>query len=189
MLYLNKILKNEKGMTLVELLAVFVLFVIVSVFVLVFFKSGLETTNEIRSESFLRDEADYIISRFIKEIYVTKQSHIIENNGSSFLEVTNDNTICLKDDEGNWLRTPACEETIYRIGFIKEGNDVSLAFKDETYQIQNKSIKIHDHSFIEGNPNETNLYKISLTLTYNKNRGNKVNSQLDFVNQIHAIQD
>lgn len=188
MLYLNKILKYEKGMTLVELLAVLVLLVIVSIFVFGFLKSGLETTNEIRSESFLRDEADYIISSFIKEIYVTKQSHIIDNNGS-FLEVTNDITKCLKDDEDNWLRTPACEKTIYRIGFIKEGNAISLEFKDEIYKIENNSIKIHNQSYIEGNPNETNLYKISLSLTYNKNRGNKVISQLDFVNQIQTIQD
>ncbi|MEK4128307.1 type II secretion system protein [Solibacillus sp. FSL W8-0474] len=184
---MSKIIKNNKGLTLVELLAAIVLIIIVSAFVFRLLYSGIDTTNKIRTESFLRDEADIIISRFIKEIYSTKQSHIIENTGS-YLEIAKDISKCTKDDVGNWLRNSNCE--IYKVGFLKEGDIMTLVFKNGIYKIQNSSIQINDDSFIDGNPKETSLYKISLSLTYQYNPSIKASSKrMDFINQIQAIQD
>ena len=56
-------------MTLVELLAAIIIGAIVSFSIFQFLYKGMENTKIIQTENFLRDEADIIISRFVKELY------------------------------------------------------------------------------------------------------------------------
>lgn len=69
-------LKDEKGMSLIELLATIALAGIVAALIFSVMSTSLKTTERVSAESELRDEADLIMSNFIESLYKTKQSDI-----------------------------------------------------------------------------------------------------------------
>lgn len=178
---MNKFLKNEHGMTLVELLAAIIIGAIVSFFIFQFLYKGMENTKIIQTENFLRDEADIIISRFVKELYTTKQSHIVRLSSleGSYLEVTNDITKCPKNEDGSWAINSECENTLYKIGFITNDSDTSIIYNDERYTVQNNNITISSASYISGDPDTTSLYEIHLELEATHKKGNDIVKKKD----------
>lgn len=192
MFHLNKQQTNEQGLTLVELLASIVLISIISVFIFSIATKTIENNRIIQQETMLRDEADIIVSKFIKALYSTKQGYIIRNTtnsvGNSYIEVTNDLGKCQKNEEGILIDKGACDKTLKPIGFQTVNGVTSLYILDEQYSIAHPNIKILSTSLIKGDPNKTTLYEVNLTLQITHKRGNKETlKQMTFVNQIQPI--
>lgn len=192
MFHLNKHQKNERGLTLVELLASIVLLSIISIFLFSIVTKTMENNRIIQQETMLRDEADIIVSKFIKSLYSTKQGYIIRNTtnstGNSYIEVTNDLGKCQKNEEGVLIDKNACDRTLKPIGFKTVNGVTSLYILDEQYSIAHPNIKILSTSHIKGDPNNTTLYEVNLTLQITHKRGNKeIPKQKTFINRIQPI--
>lgn len=186
---MNKRVLNNRGLTLVELLAVTVLFGIIAIFVGSLIIKSSETTKEIQIETHFRDEADLIMSNFIKTMYETKQSNIIQfvnDTENSYLKVTNDPSKCERDENGDLRNESECNKTIVNIGFIKEDGKTKLYLKDEEYVVSNQNITIlPDSKIIE---NKDGTYEIILNLQYKSVRGgNEVLKNMDFKNTIRPF--
>lgn len=175
---------NEKGLTLIEVLVASVLFAVIAVFVASLIIKSNETTNEIQIETKFRDEADLIMSNFIKTLYETKQSNIIsfENTSDkSFLNVTNDPTKCQRDQNGNL--PSQCNNTLEKIGFLTEGGKTKLYLKNQEYVLSDENISILSDSKIIDNHDGS--YDITLKLQYKSVRGgNEVLKSMSFNNTI-----
>lgn len=188
MFQLNKYIKNHNGLTLIELLATLVILAIVSTLIFSILMKTLETNRNVQQETILRDEADIIVSKFIKTLYTTNQSHIVRNISNKYIEVTNDITKCQKNDDGVWKITSECQNTLEPIGFKTEGNTTYIYFKKEKYAVQNSGIEILDNSEIIGNPLTNSIYEINLNLKVIKKRsGNDQTKTMEFKNQIQPI--
>ncbi len=88
--------KNERGMSLIELLATVALAGIVAALIFSVMSTSLRTTERISAESELRDEADLIMSNFIESLYKTKQSEIsrhVTAASSSYILLKNNQKI------------------------------------------------------------------------------------------------
>lgn len=198
MLHLSK-KNNENGITLVELLAVIILTAIVSILLFSITSKALENTRIIGQEAMLRDEADIIVSKFIKALYSTKQENIIRNNTSnsnSYLEVTSDLSRCKRDENGRFLdlygnplsNDSLCKPTLKPIGFKTENGKTKVHILDEQYTLSYNNIKVLPTSKINGNPNDTSVYEIELNLEITQFRGNnETNKAITFKNQIQPI--
>ena len=188
---------NNKGLTLIELLAVVVISSIFMVFISHLYISGLTKTKEIQAESALRDDADLIISSFIKEVYSVKQNQIVRNvtnNNGSYIEVSNDISKCPKKEDGSFNFTTQCNDTLYKIGFIKGSNgNVYAMIKDQIIQTNSSSIMLNitdlnKSSVINGNPSETSIYEVKLQLQTTYKRLNKqVTKDISFTNNLQPI--
>ena len=154
-------------------------------------------TKEIQAESQLRDDADYIMSNFVKAIYSTKQETIVNNvtnaNGS-YLEVSSDITKCPKKEDGSFdIDADACQATLKKIGFVKSGNVVNVQILDKTIKTSHSKILLNPtgttvSSIIKGKPHETSIYDftIHLQITY-KRLNNDVTKEISFSNSLQPI--
>lgn len=134
--------KNERGLSLVELLAALVITVMIGLIAYGILFNGFKTYERVKIEADLRDEADLIMAELLSDLFILKQSEI--NTSSS-----TDKYIAL-DDGGI-------------IGFV----DGEVHFEDgSTYTITNDSIKISDDTKIVEDKDEEGLYKITLTLEW-----------------------
>ena len=191
MFLLNKIFKNSQGITLVEVLASITLFTIISVLAVNIFVKASETANNIQTDTELRDEADVIMSRFIKIIYSTNQNTIVRNitnENDSYIEITNDLSKCHKDENENWIIDTECKNTLKKVGFQTTGNITRILFKDENYQINNNDIRISPESKINGDPESTTFYEIYLVLEKKTKQGNQtIQKKMIFKNNIQPL--
>lgn len=192
MLHLNKNISNQKGLTLVELLAVLVLTAIVSTFLISITTKALENTRIISQETVLRDEADLIVTKFINTLYSTKQEYIIRNTitvgGNSYLEVTNDLSKCRRNESGVLINENECNKTLQPVGFKTANGMTKIHIFNEEYKIENNRIRILPSSKINGNPETTNVYEIVLALSITHTRGNSDSTkEMVFKNEIQPI--
>lgn len=85
---------NQKGVTLVELLATILILSIVSALSYTVLNQGYSNYQRIKVETELRDEADLIMASFVSDLFVTKESelNLVESCTSgkvqSYVEVT-----------------------------------------------------------------------------------------------------
>ncbi|MER2008532.1 MAG: prepilin-type N-terminal cleavage/methylation domain-containing protein [Psychrobacillus sp.] len=198
MLHLSKKL-NEKGITLVELLAVVILTAIVSILLFSITSKALENNRIISQEAILRDEADIIVSKFIKSLYSTKQETIIRNittGDNSYLEITNDLSKCRRDEDGRFLDLSGnplnndnlCKPTLKPIGFKTENGITKIHILDEQYTLSYNNIKVSPTSKVYGNPDDSSVYEIELNLEITQIRGNnKTSKAMKFKNEIQPI--
>ena len=187
MFRLNNQRLDERGITLVELLAVLVLMSFVSIFTITIIVQSTTTTDAIQVESSLRDEADIIVSSLIKSLYQTKQAHIIQNvtdNSNSYLNVTSSPTLCKRDTSGNLILDTACKNSLKPIGFVTSNGITRLHLRNEIYEISNDNISILKRSKIIGNPSEATSYKIILVLQYKKRNTLK---EIEFTNEVQPF--
>lgn len=187
MFILNKYINNQRGLTLVELLASIILLSIISIFVFSIIIQAIDNNRAIQQETALRDEADIIVSKFVKTLYSTKQEDIVRKNGE-YIEVTNDRTKCLKDDDGNWIIDDPCRGTLEKVGFEQNNGQTKIILKKEEYTISNKNIKILEKSKVNGDPETDTIYEIQLALEITHYRGGKESmKEMEFKNQIQPI--
>lgn len=192
MFHLNKRLKNEKGLTLIELLASIVLISLISIFIFSITSKAIENNRIIQHETVLRDEADIIVSKFIKTLYSTKQGYIIRNQtdnaGNSYIEVTDEISKCLRNDAGNLITESACNTTLKPIGFKTSKGVTKIHILDEEYTVSQTNIQILPSSKVNGDPKNTSVYEIQLTLQITHKRGNKeIPKEMTFKNEIQPI--
>lgn len=197
---MNKNIANQKGLTLIELLATMVLTAIVSILIFSIATKAIENTKVISQETVLRDEADLIVSKFIKTLYSTRQDYIIYNttttNGNSYLEVTNDLSKCRRDESGRFLGSDGqpmsndsyCRPTLKPIGFKTTNGITKIHILEEEYEIINKGLRILPTSKINGNPQDTSVYEIVLNLASTVTRGNNTTTkEMTFKNEVQPI--
>ncbi|MEO4053321.1 prepilin-type N-terminal cleavage/methylation domain-containing protein [Solibacillus sp. CAU 1738] len=189
---MNKLLKNQRGLTLLELLASIVLISMISIFIFSITTKAIENNRVIQQETMLRDEADIIVSKFIKTLYSTKQGYIIRNTtnsaGNSYIEVTNDLEKCQKNEDGNLINVTACNATLKPIGFKTVSGITKIYILDEVYSISHPNIQILQNSKVNGDPQKTSIYEIDLKLKITHKRGNKETSkEMAFTNQIQPV--
>lgn len=174
---------NEKGLTLVELLVVLLFISIISVFVISITIQSLETTNKVRIENTLRDEADLMMSSFIKAMYETRSANIaglVDETSKNYINIVYKPNSCPKKEDGSWdiSNETACD--VKKLGFETiHGNEAQfyLINREGTnhnqmiYKPVNSNIKILNSSNISIVPNSTNTYKIELVLEYTSKQG------------------
>lgn len=69
-------MNNQKGFTLFEVLVSVVITTIVLLFSTSLLTTAIKSEKNINSDIDLRDEADYIMSNLVKEIYITRESTV-----------------------------------------------------------------------------------------------------------------
>ena len=74
---MNKI-RDQHGLTLVELLATLALISVVITLAFSVLMNGIRAADNIQIETALRNEADYLMTSLIRELYVMKESEIIQ---------------------------------------------------------------------------------------------------------------
>lgn len=191
---------NNKGLTLIELLVVITFISIISIFLTSITVRSLEITDEVRIESAFRDEADVIVSSFIKALYQTNSAHIaekVENDKESYLKIVRNPEAC-PNNSGKWDISNEQDCDVRLLGFKTDDSDPSnkvtylylMDVKDEgisrkhiPYQVLNKNISIHEDSKIKGSPDSNHIYEIQLVLEYTCKRGGKdVKQRMTFIN-------
>ncbi|BAK18082.1 type II secretory pathway, pseudopilin PulG [Solibacillus silvestris StLB046] len=192
MLQLSRKLINQNGITLVELLVVISLTSIVSMFLITITIKAMQTNQTIYQETVLRDEADIIMSKFFKTIYSLKQEQLVINETESiegiythFLYITNNLSICERDEKGVLKNKTNCKANSFPVGFETKNSITKIKLlNNEVYEITNKGIQICPDSKIIGNPKDTNIYEIELTLKLTNKHGTK---KMTFKTEIQPI--
>lgn len=158
---------NQKGLTLIELLASLIITITLSIFAFNLLSKGLDHYENIKSTNSLRDEADYLMAVLVKEIYTTKETEITafhspqKNTSNYFFEVTKTNTN-------------------YKTGFING----ELIIKNNKIGSENPNIIISDKSIITVDDIDKSIYKINLVLVNKKKK-----KEMNFENEIRTIND
>lgn len=153
---------NEKGLTLVELLAVLVIVVIIGGIAYSVLLTGFKTYDRVKVESNLRDEADLIMAEIIKDVFVLKESEIEHKR---FPDASNN--YYLETDDGN------------KYGFI----DGKLFLVEEQKNVlQSELIKLSNDTKIE--EIDKGQYRITLSLEWTEN-----GQKLTMVSEIGTIKD
>lgn len=62
-------IRNQRGLTLVELLATLAIIGMITTIAFSILMSGIKTSENIQIETALRNEADYLMTSFIRELY------------------------------------------------------------------------------------------------------------------------
>lgn len=176
-----KKIQNDKGLTLVELLAALVIVSIIGALSYSVLFQGYSNYQRIQAETQLRDEADLIMSSFIKDMFVLKANEIMlettctQNNSSSIMKIKKVNSL-----------NPSEVIEEYQTGF-KNGE---VIVKDQTVHLYNSSVKLvpnncgnaNNYSITEEKTNSE--YKIKFTLEIMKG---KTPYKLEFENRVQVI--
>lgn len=85
----NKIFSNNKGLTLVEMLAALTLVSIIGVLAYSILFNGIKTHERVMIETDLRDEADIIMSNFIGPFFSLKTTDILSLKDNQYLKTVN----------------------------------------------------------------------------------------------------
>ncbi|MBD8034551.1 MULTISPECIES: PilW family protein [Solibacillus] len=164
-------MNNQKGLSLVELLAAIVIFSLIAIFATTILLSSIKTYAKINSDTILRDEADLVMANLIKEIYISKDSEII------FTENTSNHNYYIKP------KIPPIVGTSSETGF----KDNNIVIKGKKITLNNSTLEViwdeTNIKIIEGT-NSDRSYHITLTLK-NKNK----NVKKTFRSEVRSIND
>lgn len=160
-----KIHRNEKGLTLIELLATIVVMGMLAILSYQVIFQGFSNYERIKVETELRDEADYIMASLLKEVFSYQESKIelISEESSRNFYFENE----VETD-------PDIEKT--ETGF-KNGE---IIIADKPLNLSSPHIKLDNTSEIIHQ--ESNQYNIEIVLGY---KGKK----MTFKNTIRTIED
>lgn len=186
---MSKLHKNQLGLTLVELLATIIILSLISIFSFSILKKSLETRDNIQIENNLRDEADLIMSEFVRSIYSTKNKNIIGDPvNNAYINFSNDPTKCQEDK----VNSQDCKNTFKPIGFKEENGVIKVHLKDKTYTVSNNKVKILPKSTIKRTTDtkiKKTIYSINLYLEIEKKYGDKIQKkELGFESTIPTIE-
>ncbi len=164
---MNKKLTSERGITLPELLAVFVILGFLSIVIISFLINGFKQQARLQIEAELRDEADIIMAELISDIYTLKKSDLKEEHFPQ--SGTNNYYFELLDGE--------------KVGFID--GEIQLKSGDSVSLTTNK-IVLEKQSKIELIDEAKGLYRITLVL---KKAGEGVGQTLTTESEVSIIMD
>lgn len=161
-------MNNQRGLTLVELLAAIVIFSIIAIFATSILLNSIKTYAKINSDAILRDEADIIMANLIKSIYTSKDSEI------TFIEDISNNNYYLKQNPPS----PA---------LVTGFKDSKVWIKGEILTLNNSQLQViweeSNITIFEG-ANRDRSYHITLTLV-NKSK----NVKKTFRSEVRSIND
>ncbi len=165
---MSKWIKNESGLTLIEILAATILTALIAIFAFSILMKGIQHYNTISTDTAFRDEADLLMSSLLKELYTTKESRITkrqfpeQNTKNYFLETNKTNP------KSN-------------TGFINK----KLYIQGDEVPVTNSAIQITENSKIAANEKaEDGVYTITLELHMPIK-----NQTVKFENEIRTIND
>lgn len=161
-------MNNQKGLTIVELLAAIVIISFVSIFATSILMNSLKTYANINSDTFLRDEADLIMANLIKELYTSKDSEI------NFIEDVTNNNYYITPKDSTTPKTGFKDNQILINGNVLPVNDsqINIIWADTNIEL------------FEG-ANRNQSYNITLTLkTKNKNNKKTFKSEVRTINDL-----
>lgn len=154
--------RNQRGLSLVELLATLAIMGIVTALAFSVLMNGIRTSDNIKKEIALRNEADYLMTSFIRELYITKESEISATR------------LPEKDTANFYLQIGTGEKT----GFIK--NKIVIA--NMTQQLSDPQIVLLPSKITKL---DNAQYEITLRLKMTGDRPKEMN----FVNVVRTIDD
>lgn len=161
---MNKYIKNQNGLSLLELIASLFLSVTIAILAFSLIFKGFEHYEHIKVVNNLRDEADFLMAELVKEIYTTKETEIIQAPDKT------KNIYYFSIQKTSTVKT-------------KSGFDSGqLYISDELIKVGNKDIIISNKSYIH--KNEPGLYEIHLALINQKNK-----KEISFLNHVRTIND
>lgn len=178
---INKI-TNNRGITLVELLATLAIVGIVATLAYTILFQGYSNFQRVKVETELRDEADIIMASFIKDLFVLKKSEVqlikscTNENANSYLQVSKINP------------ATGTKAASYITGF----NSGKALVKDLPIQSNSENIELVPYACTPGSPQFITLapngveYTIKFSL---RTKNSKKQLQLDFTNTINIIDD
>ncbi|HEY4601069.1 MAG TPA: prepilin-type N-terminal cleavage/methylation domain-containing protein [Cerasibacillus sp.] len=166
-------MQNERGLTLVEVLAVFVIGSIISVIGIQILMAGFKSYEHVTAQTELRDEADYIMSKLINELYTVKTSeikkkHLNSSDNYEYYFEINDKIIGFKD--GNVLTKDG--------NLLRSNHNIQVVFK----QTESEETKSDVGTMIE--EISDNQFKITLVL-----QKKDTDHRLKLVSEIGIIDD
>ncbi|MDJ0330987.1 prepilin-type N-terminal cleavage/methylation domain-containing protein [Planococcus sp. S3-L1] len=176
-----KIIKDNNGVTLVELLATLVIVSIIATLTYSVLFQGYSNYQRIQVESQLRDEADLIMASMVKDLFVLKKSQISLKNqctagvNKSLIEVKK-----IKASNGTI--------EIYKTGFengkvFVKGNEIN--FYNDNIKLLNTDCSPLSPTIIR-KKDDSNTYTIIFTLQTIKG---KTMHSIKFENTINVIDD
>lgn len=156
-----KVLKNERGLSLVELLAALAITVVIGLIAYGILFNGFKTYERVRIEADLRDEADLIMAELLSDLFVLKTSETVQPSSIpssiKYIKLTDGGKLGFDDGRVH----------------LKDGSE---------YTIQNDSIKINDDTQII--VKEQGQYEIILSLEWTE-----TNQTLTTTSEIGIITD
>lgn len=168
-----RILQNENGLTLVEVLAVLVISSIVSILVINIMVTGLNMQKKITIDAQLREEADNYMLSLTNMFYTLKESTVCDGD----LKTSSDpNNVFSYIETSTNCSNPSIPKV--KTGFIQEANgNLALYIEDKKISGANDDIVIDPSSQIK---KYKNIYNVTLTLDYN-------GKAKTFQNEIHSV--
>ncbi|MER2262851.1 MAG: hypothetical protein ABS934_12645 [Psychrobacillus sp.] len=161
---MNKYIKNQNGLSLLELIASLLLSVTIAILAFSLIFKGFEHYEHIKVVNNLRDEADFLMAELVREVYTTKETDITQapdkNKNRYYFFIKKTNNVKTKS------------------GF----DNGQLYISDKLIKIENKDIVISNKSYIH--QNEPGLYEIHLALINQKNK-----KEISFLNHVRTIND
>ncbi|WP_409297416.1 PilW family protein [Peribacillus sp. SCS-26] len=153
---MNKPFFNEKGVTLIELLLTVVISAIAAVLIYSVFLTGIKLYQKIQVESGLRDNADYIATMILNEMYNSPPTYVrnLEDGRGIELVRNEDKTV-----EGYLIEDSVKPASTVKISI--EENDITIKRNNE------EPIKLLTHSteLAEADDNSGAVRVSSLTLS------------------------
>ncbi|MDI7741499.1 prepilin-type N-terminal cleavage/methylation domain-containing protein [Lysinibacillus fusiformis] len=200
---------NEYGLTLVELLVVLVISIITSLFATGIIVNALNNNNKIVQDTQVRNEADYLMSYLIKEIYTLPESQItevitdqLENNVACNPNQAIKRFGILYDHDNDKNTNQSNKSGDVFTGFQFQKCEMKLIVQGQEVPISNENITLNQDSSLmkkleyettnnfTGSKNlveaQNNVYKVKLVFNY-KNRNNT--KKIVFENEISTIKD
>lgn len=172
---------NSSGVTLIELLATLAIVGIIAGLAFSIFFQGLSSYERIKMEAELRDEADVIMSNFIKNIFTLKES-----------EIDSLTTVCSNNSPNSYIKLS--ENGIsYNTGFFNN----QILINNVPIILQSNKVSLVPN-ICNGVPSNLHNYITEIASPYGKEytvhftltttlRGTE--RQLKFVNTIQVIND
>ncbi|MBU9672907.1 prepilin-type N-terminal cleavage/methylation domain-containing protein [Planococcus sp. CP5-4] len=174
-----KLLKDNNGVTLVELLATLVIVSIIGTLSYSVLYQGYANYQRIQVETELRDEADLIMASMIKDLFVLKKSEITLSNKCSAND-SNSLLLVSKTENGS--------SNSYKTGF--ENGKVFV--KDQEINFYNDNIEVLQTDCSETSPtiikNDTETAEYTVIFTLQAIKGNTPHT-MRFENTVKLIDD
>lgn len=192
-------LKNDKGFTLIELLAVITLTSIITIATVSLITQATSRTTKIQNDTFLRDEADYLMSLVVRNIYTTLESNIEEDSINNFLKVKIPiDKLPASEDPNNCIDNICEVITGFKTTPIDSALQTDLYVNSEKVNITNNSIKIDPNSTFEkvdnspavsGDTSTSPTYLFKIGLYFEEKDSASPPQVYWFENEINSIND
>lgn len=176
---LNHKIRNENGITLVEVLATLVIMSIIGALAYTILFQGYSNYNRVKIEADLRDEADIIMANYISDFYTMKKTETKLSN------------TCVNGFVNSSVLVTKSTGTLYKTGIINK----EIIVKDQPILSSNSNVKFKPVSCTT----TSNLSSISniqskdgveFTIKFTLEKTvNGTTSQMDFKNTISIIED